>query len=431
MAEADTHRVLATLQQRRVEFQLSTTDLCFLVALNARAAETSLASFEEDLLVQVFLGVCELTEPGAENPRKRATHALQRLRDQHLLARVDGAGVMRAGEYAMTRLASAVVEFFVADEALTRDSLTILTKTLLSQLSEIKEAAAVAATPDAWRQTVVEPMRVTVSDLVNGIERRQRGLDTQQEEVREQIGTLLQQDWFSAVEHCERLLDDTARTLGELNEVLLRDTSHLQVLLSDVEHLAAEASARDAEEAAQRVSEHVDRVGAWGGARQRTWSEYYQYVQRFLRGVVRLDPKRALSDRLRNQLAGWAEQPFALYVAAAASIRLLRELDLRAELPAVVRPRGERERPLADAATAPVDVEALARQALEGAPALRDVVSAVLPQVPAEERYRAIGRVAAVAASRDPAAGADRRWVPVGDAFEIEDWELGKRRGRR
>lgn len=38
--------------------------------------------------------------------RKRATHAIGRLRDQRMLARVDGAGIVRAGEYALTRLAT-------------------------------------------------------------------------------------------------------------------------------------------------------------------------------------------------------------------------------------------------------------------------------------------------------------------------------------
>ena len=54
----------------------------------------------------MFQQVCDVIAPGAENPRKRATHAIQRLREQRMLARVDGAGIVRAGEYA--RIASAL-----------------------------------------------------------------------------------------------------------------------------------------------------------------------------------------------------------------------------------------------------------------------------------------------------------------------------------
>jgi chromosome partition protein MukF len=44
------------------------------------------------LLVDMFEQVCDVVEPGADNPRKRATLAIQRLREKRMLARVDGAG---------------------------------------------------------------------------------------------------------------------------------------------------------------------------------------------------------------------------------------------------------------------------------------------------------------------------------------------------
>jgi chromosome partition protein MukF len=42
---------------------------------------------------------------------------------------------------ALTRLAAAVIEYFLADEALTRESLTLLTGTLRAQLAEVLAAA--------------------------------------------------------------------------------------------------------------------------------------------------------------------------------------------------------------------------------------------------------------------------------------------------
>jgi chromosome partition protein MukF len=128
----DLHRLVGSLQQRGAGLTLDTTDLCFLIVLRDRADRAALASLEEEILYDVYEQVCDLTDPGAGQVRKRATHALQRLRQQRLLGRVDGAGLVRAGEYALTRLATAIVDFFLADEALTRDSLTILTRTLAS-----------------------------------------------------------------------------------------------------------------------------------------------------------------------------------------------------------------------------------------------------------------------------------------------------------
>ena len=114
-------------------------------------------------------------------------------------------------------------------------------------------------------------------------------------------------------------------------QVLLRDTHHFVALLQEIQALASEAEQAESEEAVQRVIEHVDRIAAWGGARQRAWSEYYQYVHRYLRDVVRLDPDRALSQRLRERVASWPSTPFHLLVAAAPSIRLLRPLESRVD----------------------------------------------------------------------------------------------------
>lgn len=74
-----------------------------------------------------------------------------------MLARVDGAGIVRAGEYALTRLAAAVIEYFLADEALTRESLSLLTGTLRAQLADILATARKAHNDEDWRQRVVAP----------------------------------------------------------------------------------------------------------------------------------------------------------------------------------------------------------------------------------------------------------------------------------
>jgi chromosome partition protein MukF len=424
----DPSRVLASLARDRVNLDLKTVDLCFLAGLYLRANKGALASFEEDMLVDMFEQVCDVVEPGADNPRKRATHAIQRLREQRMLARVDGTGIVRAGEYALTRLAATVIEYFLADEALTRESLTLLTGTLRAQLAEGLAAAKQAHDEDAWRQNVIGPLRVTVGDLVAGIERRQRGLDTQQEEVQAGIATLLSADWFNAVDRCQTLMDKTTNTLRELNEILLRDTHHFVALLQEIQALATSIGNTEGEETVQRVIEQVDRIAAWGGARQRAWSEYYQYVHRYLRDVVRLDPDRALSQRLRDQLADWPSRPFHLLVAQGLSIRLLRQLEARVERPMVARPRSDREAEpeWVDAENVLADIESLVRTAIQGgAKTLAEVTSQVLPALPHSMHYAATGRVAeAVARLKGINAPRERPWTPVSKSMEIEDWRV-------
>src|SRR5688572_18791145 len=334
-------RTLASFFEKRPTLELSTLDLCFVVTLQLEAQRHTLASFREEQLVDAFERVCRSLEPGSEQVTARASHTIRRLREQRLLVRVDGAGVARAGEFALSRLAAAIVDFYVEDEVLTKDSLELLARTLLVSLNEVLERARRARRPQDWQAGVVGPLRITAGDLILGIERRQRGLDSQQEQLQKAIGNLLASDWFNAIDRCQSLLDETAATLRQLNELLLSYTHQLEAVLDDVLELASAAEVRTAEAVTQRTLGQIDRVAAWGAARQQAWSEYYDYVHRYLRDVVRLDPARALTQRLRDQLSGHVHTPFSLTVADAPALRVLRSVIPPAPPAPVRRPRGE------------------------------------------------------------------------------------------
>jgi chromosome partition protein MukF len=419
--------VLALIAERRLSLELSTLDIGFLVVLHVQARGRGLTSFSELQLADAYASACAVISPEADQLKRRATHAIQRLRDQRLLARVDGQGVVRSGEFALSRLASGIVEFYLEDDVLTRESLVLLSASLRVALEGVLAAARSANDPEAFREHVAGPLRVTIAELVAGIERRQRGLDLQQEDFQAELRRMLESDWFSALERCQGLLESTGATLQELNQVLLRDTSQLLALLHDIEELAIAAGASETESCAHRLMDQVDRIAAWGTARQRAFSDYYQYVHRYLRDVVRLDPARALTQRLRDQLAGGAPQ-FLLTHASAQPLRVLRSGVSVREKPAVVRPRAVRERePAADSGEDPQQLlAAKVKAALErGAVALSEVTLEVTAELPAAERFLEAGRVAHNVAQLARARSAvDRPWVRAGDDLLIEDWSL-------
>ena len=429
----DPHRIIAGLARDAVELRLETVDLCFVAALHLRSQHETAVELDEDALIDVFERVCELVEAGADNPRKRATHAIHRLRDQRLLARVDGAGLVSAGAYSLTSLAIAIVRFFLDDDRLTRESLSLLTGAIIATLSELRSAARRAESVDDWQTLVVGPLRVTVGDLVAGIERRQRGLDAQQEEVQRQIAGLLETGWFDAVQQCQAVLDSTTQTLRELGEVLLRDSHQIQSLLQEIQTRAAVAGMHDAVEAVGGVVDNVDRMAAWGLARQEAWSKYYRFAHRFLRDVVRLDPARALSKRLVEQVRQWPMEPFHLVAAAEGRIAMLRPIEARIERPAVEQPRRDRERTaeLVEPDERELDLEEMVRRALRaGATELTTVTASVLAQLPPARRYAAAGIVAGIVA--DVARARPERprpWVAVDDTLQIEDWQVSPPEG--
>ncbi len=419
---------LLTLASRAPRLELSTLDLCFLATLHLRARSGQHQAFGEEQLFDLFEQAALLVDREPSAVRRRATHAIARLRQQRLLTRVDGAGVLRAGEYALTRLGVAIVSFFLEDESLTAETLTLLTRSLESSLREVLEKGLAAQAAPQFDEAVVGPLKVTVHELMEGIERRQRGLDLRQEQFQKEVSALLNADWFGAVESCQSLLESSAATLRDLNHVLLAESHRLQALLEDLQELAVRHEASAAEEAVRRAADQIDRIAAWSSGRQKSWSDYYQYVHRFLRDVVRLDPSRALTARLRDQLSGKSGRRFALAVAASAPLLLLRDVAPSPDQPPVKRPRAERELPPSEqpAGDPFAALEDNVRASLAaGARSLREVTASATAELPEAERFRAAGRVAhLVAGLARTRADRERPWLAVDEVFAIEEWQL-------
>jgi len=429
----DPRTLVTSLHRRGVALELQTIDLCFLAALHVRAERSGEASFQEDQLLDVFEQVVALTKAGSSEGggKRRATHVVRRLRDQKLLVRVDGAGVLRSGEYALTRLATGIIGFYLEDEALTRESLDVLAATLIACLEGVRDAACSAGTPEVWRTRVTGPLRVTIVDLAGGIERRQRGFDLQQETFQREIAALLAADWFGAVERCTTLLETTSAMLHELNGILLRHGNRFAELLQEILERAADAEVDEAERAARDAVDQVDRLAAWGAARQRAWSDYHDWVHRYLRDVVRLDPSRTLVHRLREQLAGRGGKRYALTVANAPAIRLLRPTPVEASSTPVRSPKKEREPKLAPEAPSDPDAElrtSVGNAIAAGARGLADVTARVCAaDADLDARFRAAGKVAQLVSDMAPvAAGRERPWVPASDGIIVEEWSLGE-----
>jgi chromosome partition protein MukF len=316
---------------------------------------------------------------------------------------------------------------------LTRETLAVLTRTLLASLREVREVASGALPESEWYASIALPLRVTTTELVGGIHKRQRSFDLQQEGVQREMAALIASDWLAAVERCEDLLETTSRALSELGALLLKDSHEILATLQDIQDACQEKGYSDGVAAAQRVADQVAKAAAWGAARQRAFGEHYEYVHRYLRDVVRIDPARTLLHRLREQLllhAKGGEQPeespktFALVVAHAAPFRVLRDAESKRPQPPVVRTRRERDKSLAVVATA--DPEALLEDKVRdvlrrGETTLSEITRELTAELPKALRFLEAGRIAeAVVRVRPPLARAERPWVMVAPAPEFE-----------
>lgn len=430
MTMADFHEALARVARDAPRLELSTVQICVLVAMRLVTESEVLPELDEERLSDLYVRAVELVEGGSRLPRKKATQGLEVLRQQGLLSRVDGAGLVRCGAFSLTRLGSAIAESWTDDEKLTRQSLVLLTTALRSKLGELLSDAHAAKSAAQWDE-IRQKLRVNVVTLVEGIDRRRRGLDQQQAEVQSQVGSLLAENWYGAVESCERLLDETTRTLGELKDVLVRETGDLVNLLAEVEALATDAKSDDAADAARESQLKVDGIAAWGRARHEAWSEYFGGVQRFIRDHVRMDPDRAVSQRLQEAIARWPDEPWALDLTSVRPYLHLRRPNLDRPRVVVRREAQDREGALADVAS--VDWEALLAQRVSAWLAdhpeshLSEALAALLPT---EQRFRFAGRITRALAVMGVVTGElERPWVAVDRELEVEQWTVRRREG--
>lgn len=73
------NRDIASPARDQVDLDLKTVDLCFLAALYLRADKAELASFEEDVLIDLFKQVCDVVDlgDGASGTRSRGGRKLR------------------------------------------------------------------------------------------------------------------------------------------------------------------------------------------------------------------------------------------------------------------------------------------------------------------------------------------------------------------
>lgn len=424
----DLHVPLARVANAGPQLQLRTVDICLLVAMRLVTKDEVLAELDEDRLSDLYVRVVELVEGGSRLPRKKATHGLEMLRQQTLLSRVDGAGLVRAGAYALTRLGVAIADTWLEDEALSRQSLVLLTTALRSKLGEVLTSAKAASSEQQW-DDIRQDLRVHVASLVEGIDRRRRGLDEQQAEVQARVGELLAKSWYGAVETCERLLKDTTDTLSELKDILLREAGDLLAVLADIQERATDEGAELAADAAREAQLKVDGISAWGEARHEAWSEYFGTVQRFLREHVRMDPDRALSRRLQEAIANWPDDPWYMNVSEVRPYLHLREPTIDRPRVPVTRAAEDRERALDTEHGIDWELELAAQVEawLDEHPntSLSQALAALLP---AAQRFRFAGRITRLLASRGLAESElERPWVSVDHELEVEQWTIRRK----
>ena len=401
--------------------QLDREDAAFLAGIHAWLAVNPDPTLDEDQLRNVFSIVSEVAHGDPSTMAQRATNAIARLREQRLMVRTDTAGITRGGEYSLSRMGNAIAEWFGEEEGLTRQNLEVMMTRIRADLGEIKLAAETGGDREHWETRVSSPLRLTVAGIIEVIDRRQQGMDVQQEEIRERIGAMLEESWFDSVRSCEELLGATSEALQELHKVLMHEVEGMSSLLNEIEELCEQGGETDSVEAVAHVRRQIERVGAWGGNRFAAWSEYYQNVHEFIRSVIRVDPARAVRTRLRDSLKDYGRPVrWFLNVADQPPYRHLRTRTDERGPQKVERTVRSVEAALEDAGIMQshlekIEAEVLGRMRREGQVELLDILRRLLPHRSFHELYVLAGDLAEWLVRRGtPVLLRDTAWYPLG-----------------
>ncbi len=407
--------------------QLDRERLAFLSGIHAFLELNPDPVLSEEQLRDIFGLLNDVTQGETGAVALRATHAIDALCRQNLLVRADFGGIAAEGELTLSPLGKTLAEWFGARDALTREGLEVMLTRIRADLAQVRQAAVQGGDDAHWRIRVVGPLKLTVAGLVEMIDRRQRGMDVQQQETRERIGELLEAQWFEAIERCESLLQTTSSTLGELNRALMSETEGVANLLNEIFEAADRAGREETLDAVNHVRTQIERVAAWGESRFQSWSAYYQNVHEFIRTIVRVDRERALRARLRDAIKGYAEAPWNLRHSAQTHYRHLREPESRLDAKSVTRSRRESAPALEDQAARTGRLERLAeawlaRLAGTGRLDLWELLHELQPSHSDEELFLLAGELVVWMLERgQPLPPQGWEWLPLGRRLEVQN----------
>jgi chromosome partition protein MukF len=329
----------AVTRAYKTDFRLNINrlDTAFLAGIRTYVEIHQTFSLAFSELEQVFSIVNELEQGNPDSQQQRTHRAVDRLIRNQLLIRVDGGGLSQQPLFDVSALGSSILSFLFYSDKLTKQNLTIITARILSLLSDIRKSMVSSGSGQFWEEAVLQPLKHVVIELLNAIQKRQRGLDLEQEEVRTQISRLLEKSWLEALEACESLLEITGQTLQELYRTLLSENTAIKQGLNEIYEAAESLNQVRVLNIIDMIYLRLDQLEQWGKERVISWSQYYRRVNDFLQSIVRFDPNRELSHALKERIQLFPRHPWYLQLIDPPVYRGLQEISYPAAKQRVVR----------------------------------------------------------------------------------------------
>lgn len=309
-----------------ISLNLDRIDIAFITTLKQYMEINTISQVTEQELREIYSVISELAGESIDSEVLRATNSLKRLELQRILIRADLGGITQEiREFTLSDFAVALAATIYEENRLDSEGLKVLMGTLRADFTQILKQVENGGDEEHWRKTVIIPLQHKTRALIERVDQRQRAMDKEQAELRKQVQTMLDEDWFDAIKACNDLLTETSNTLGELNRILGEEVDQAMVLLEELTEVAQIDDAEDALNEILRVRQQMERLALWGEQRFSEWTTYNLSVHNFIRDVVRMDPDRAVRNRLTQAIRDYSGIPWKLVITDTINFLHLRE----------------------------------------------------------------------------------------------------------
>jgi chromosome partition protein MukF len=425
-AHISIEEAVTSAYQSGFNLTLDPEKMAFLVGIYVfskyKQTETSLSTGD---LKTVFSRVNTLIFGDEETLDRRANNAITHLREQGLLSKMDGVG---GNQYVLSSLGKAIGQFWENAEVLTRQSLVLYTSHLRLVLNAIRADAEVGGDDSYWGSKVTLPLKEIISDIIDSIDRRQRGMSSEQQRIEKEISQKLTAGWMEAIEACEAMLKTTGEALDELHTILLQEADSILNVLDEIGELALTNEKKDSMEAVELVQAQLETIRQWSNHSHEEWSKYYQNVHNFIRMRVRTDPNRDFSHRLHEAIKVYYDTPWRFSIPKPEPYVSIREGEF--SRPAVLKdvtgqinhPDIEESIPFDQSLLESLEAEIAHQIESQGSASLVSILQKLAPKLTILELYRVAGELVSLMVERGrPNPPVNHFWSRVVGAVEVQD----------
>ncbi|MDP2569768.1 chromosome partition protein MukF [Photobacterium damselae subsp. piscicida] len=306
------------VKQNEFAINLPTERLAFLLAIAVLSGDRFDEELGEGELIDAFRIVSDLFGQTKETLAFRANNAINELVRQRLISRFTSEITDGASIYRLSPLALGITDYYVRQREYSTLKLSIQLAMVADEINKAAKSAQEDGDIKHWRQNVYAVLKFSVAEIFDRIDLNQRTMDEHQQQVKLDIAELLNKDWRAAISSCETLLDETSETLRELQDTLQAAGDQLQTQLLIIQESTQGREELDFVDGMIFILQmKLDRIISWGQQAINLWIGYDRHVHKFIRTAIDMDKNRAFSQRLRQSVTDYFDNPWLLTYADA------------------------------------------------------------------------------------------------------------------